>query len=171
MRSALPIAAAACAALALAAGAADAATTLRLDGIGPLRLGMTRTAAVATGWLAHRGRGCELGGTPPITYRVDGKRAPRRVRGTVEFSDGRLTDMAFTKGVRTTAGVRVGSTTPARMAARYRRLRDVKVTSSYEETFGGTFVTVSRAGDPIVGAFAAGPRITILAIPSVPVCE
>jgi hypothetical protein len=162
-------------ACALALAAADApsagAATLRLDGIGPLRLGMTRAAAVSTGWLAHRGRGCPLGGTPPITYRVDGRQAPRGVRGTVEFSGGRLTDMTFTAGVRTTAGVTVGHTTPARMAARYRTLGGFRVASSFEETFGGTFVTVSRDGDAVLGGFAQGPRVTILAIPTVPVCE
>jgi hypothetical protein len=159
------------ASVALLAPTAAGAATLRLDGIGPLRLGMTRSAAVATGWLAHRGRGCPLGTTPPVTYRVDGRRAPSGVRGSVEFSGGRLVDMAFTSGVRTTAGVRVGRTTPARMVARYRALGSFKASSSFQETFGGTFVRVRRHGNDVLGAFADGPRITILAIPAVPVCE
>jgi hypothetical protein len=162
------VAVAMCAASTASAGAT---TLLRLDGIGPLKLGMTRQAAVATGWLAHRGRGCPLGGTPPITYRVDGARAPRVVKGDVEFSQGRLTTMAFTAGVRTAAGVQFGYTTPTRMAARYRALRGFRVTSSYEEIFAGTFVSVSRGDTAVLGGFAAGSRITTLAIPAVPVCE
>jgi hypothetical protein len=170
VRFACSIATTLCVGLGLTPAAADAAT-LRLDGIGPLRLGMTRTAAVATGWLAHRGRGCPLGGTPPITYRVDGRHAPRDVRGSVELSGGRLTGMSFTRGVRTTAGVRVGHTTPTRMAARYRQFPWAQVSSSYEDVFQGTFVTIKRHGRPVLGGFADGPHITLLAIPAVPVCE
>lgn len=166
MRLAFLIALTLCACSRSAVGA-----TLRLDGIGPLRLGMTSTAATATGWLAHRGRGCPLGATPPITYRVDGRRAPKGVRGSIEFADGHLTDMSFTAGVRTVAGVTVGSTTPSRMVARYRALGGFRASSSYVDTFGGTFVRVRRGGDDVLGAFADGPRISILAIPAVPVCE
>ena len=56
-----------------------APTTLRLDGVGPLKLGMRVTAARQTGWLAGRRTGCPLGGPPlPVTYRLSG-RAPRPV--------------------------------------------------------------------------------------------
>ena len=82
-------------------------TVLRLDGIGPLHLGMTRTAALATGWLAGRRSGCPLGGTPPITYRVTGAKAPKAIKGSVEFVNGRLSTMSFTRGVRTSTGVTV----------------------------------------------------------------
>lgn len=169
MRSIFRIVGVCCLCLGVAAPAG--ATILRLDGVGPLRLGMTRGEAVATGWLAHRGRGCPLGGSPPITYRFDGRRAPRGLRGGVEFSDGRLTTMTFTAGVRTVAGVRVGRTTPARMAARYRALGGFGVSSAYDEVFAGIFVHVSRHGRPVLGGFAAGPQITMLGIPRVPVCE
>jgi hypothetical protein len=94
-------------------------TVLRLDGIGPLHLGMTRTAALATGWLADRGPGCPLGGTPPITYPFSGAEAPEATKGSAEFADGRFTALSFTRGVRTSTGVTVGRTTTARMVARY----------------------------------------------------
>jgi hypothetical protein len=155
-----------------ATSAGGASTTLlRLDGIGPLELGMTRTAALATGWLAVRGSGCPLGGPPlPITYRVSGSDAPSGVRGSVEFRDGRLRAMAFTRGVHTATGVRVGRTTPARMVARYRRA-GYAASARYEASFQGTFVTVRRRSRPVLGGFAARRVVTTLAIPRVQTCE
>jgi hypothetical protein len=145
-------------------------TVLRLDGIGPLHLGMTRTAALATGWLASRSPGCPLGGTPPITYRLTGAKAPRAIKGSVEFADNRLSTMSFTAGVRTSTGVTVGRTTAARMVARY-RAAGFTASASFVSTFQGTFVRVRRHGRDVVGGFGAGSVVTIVAIPAVPVCE
>ena len=145
-------------------------TVLRLDGIGPLHLGMTRTAALATGWLAGRSSGCPLGGTPPITYRVTGAKAPRAIKGSVEFENNRLTTMSFTRGVRTSTGVTVARTTAARMVARY-RAAGFTASARFESTFQGTFVRVRRHGRDVVGGFADGSAVTIVAIPSVSVCE
>lgn len=153
--------------------ATGAASTPRLGlrAFGPLELGMTRTDAVATGWLAQRGRGCPLGGSPPITYRLTGPKAPAGVAGTAEFAQGRLTSLAFTRGVTTRTGVRLGRTSPARMAEHYRRL-GFSARSRYVGTFGGTFVTVRRSGRDVIGAFARGRGpITVLAIPAVSACE
>jgi hypothetical protein len=153
--------------------AADAATRLRLDGIGPLRLGMPRAAAVATGWLANRSTGCPLGGTPlPITYRFSGATAPRGLHGTAEFHGGRLRALSFTGGVRTATGVTVGRTTTARMVARYRRA-GFAASAQFVSTFGGTFVRVRRrpGGADVIGGFARRRTVTMLAIPAVPVCE
>src|SRR5438067_9018651 len=89
-----------------AAGVAAAKTTLRLDGIGPLKLGMKRAAAVRTGWLAHRAKGCPLAGpAAPVTYSFTGPSAPRGLRGSAEFQSGRLHTLSFTGGVRTKPGV------------------------------------------------------------------
>jgi hypothetical protein len=145
-------------------------TVLRLDGIGPLHLGMTRTAALATGWLASRSPGCPLGGTPPITYRLTGAKAPRAIKGSVEFADNRLSTMSFTAGVRTSTGVTVGRTTAARMVARY-RAAGFTASASFVSTFQGTFVRVRRHGRDVVGGFGAGSVVTLVAIPAVPVCE
>ena len=103
-------------------GTASAATTvLRLDGVGPLKLGMKRSEALRTGWLSARGTGCELGGPPlPITYRLGGSSAPSGLRGVAEFRRHRLRNLSFTRGVRTARGVRVGRTTYRRMVKRYR---------------------------------------------------
>lgn len=159
-------------ALALTAAAAGAPgrPALGLHGIGPLQLGMTRTAAVATGWLSGRGKGCPLGGTPPITYRLHGPKAPAGITGFVQFDNGRLTNLSFTRGVRTTKGVTVGTTTPARMVKRYRDA-GYQASSQYVGTFQGTFVTVKRRGKRVLGGFATGGRITTLGVPGVPVCE
>jgi hypothetical protein len=145
-------------------------TVLRLDSIGPLHLGMTRTAALATGWLAGRGSGCPLGGTPPITYRLTGAKAPRTIKGSVEFVDDRLDTMSFTAGVRTSTGVTLGHTTAARMVARY-RAAGYTASARFDRTFQGTFVRVRRHGRDVVGGFGAGSVVTIVAIPTVRVCE
>jgi hypothetical protein len=160
------------AALAVQSSAASPASTtvLRLDGIGPLRLGMTRTAAVATGWLAGRSTGCPLGGTPPITYRFTGAKAPDSIKGSVEFVDGRLSTMSFTRGVRTSTGVTVGRTTTARMVARY-RAAGFTASARFDRTFQGTFVRVRRHGRDVVGGFGGATVVTIVAIPAVSVCE
>ena len=153
--------------------AAATTTTLRLDGIGPLKLGMTRTAALRTGWLSNPGKGCELGGPPlPVVYRLKGKAAPSGVSGTVQFDRGKLTVMSFDTGVTTAANVTVGVTTVSQMVARY-RAKGLKAKATFDSTFGGTFVEVSRTtgGQSVIGAFAAGKRITSLALPTVPVCE
>ncbi|MEA2297541.1 MAG: hypothetical protein QOF77_477 [Solirubrobacteraceae bacterium] len=151
--------------------AAAAGPLLGSGGIGPLRLGMTRSAALATGWLAHRATGCPLGGPPlPITYRLTGSRAPRGIAGTAEFDRGRLRVLSFTRGAHTAAGVTVGRTTTAEMVSRYRRA-GYAATARFDPTFGGTFVRVRRHGRQVIGGFAVKGPLLQLAIPDVPVCE
>jgi hypothetical protein len=153
------------------AASASATTLLHLDGIGPLRLGMSRTAAVATGWLSNRAAGCELASPRPITYRFAGRRSPDGLRGVAEFDSAKLTDLSFTRGVRTATGVRVGRTTSARMVARY-RAAGFLASATFVDTFSGTFVRVRRRnGREVLGAFTQGRVISTLAIPAVPVCE
>ncbi len=153
-------------------GTAGAATTvLRLDGIGPLKLGMKRSEALATGWLSSRGSGCELGGPPvPITYRLRGSSAPSGLRGVAEFRGHRLRNLSFTRGVRTGRGVTVGRTTHARMVARY-RTDGFSASSQFVDIFQGTFVRVRRGGRDVLSGFADGRVVTTLAVPHVPVCE
>jgi hypothetical protein len=169
---ALALAALASAAVWAPANAAGgpATTVLRLDGIGPLHLGMTRTAALGTGWLARRRPGCPLGGTPPITYRFTGPKAPKAIKGSAEFENDLLTTLSFTGGVRTSTGVTVGRTTTVRMVARY-RAAGFAASSRFDSTFQGTFVRVRRNGHDVVGGFGDGRVVTIVAIPAVPVCE
>jgi hypothetical protein len=150
---------------------AGGTTALRLNGVGPLHLGMTRQAALATGWLAQRKPGCELGGPPlPITYRLTGSSAPRGIKGTAEFTGNRLRTLAFTGGVRTATGVEPGRTSAAGMVVRY-RAAGFAASSRYDDVFAGTFVTVKRTGHQVIGGFAEGGRVTSLGIPFVPVCE
>ena len=161
-------------ALAIATSSATGSTTptrLRLDGIGPLHLGMTRQAALATGWLAHRSPGCELAGPPrPIAYRVNGPNAPKGVLGTAEFTGNRLRALAFTGGVMTAVGIEVGHSTAPQMVTRY-RAAGFTAGSHYDATFQETFVTVRRGGRQRIGGLAEHETIDVLAIPAVTVCE
>jgi hypothetical protein len=153
------------------ASGASSTAVLRLDGIGPLHLGMTRTAALATGWLGRRGAGCELGGRPfPITYRFTGRKAPRGIAGVAEFRHDKLADLSFIRGVRTSTGVTVGRTTTERMVSRYRQA-GFRASARFEAIFQGTFVTIKRHGDQVVGGFGEHGVITTIAIPAIAVCE
>lgn len=159
--------------VALLAVPAHGATPLRLDGIGPLKLGMDRAAAVGTGWLADRSTGCPLGGPPlPVTYRFAGTRAPGGIDGTAEFSRNRLRVMSFRSGVRTATGVVPGRTAWATMVKRYRNA-GYRVSARYVATFRGTFVSVKRkrGGRQVLGAFAPRRTIETLGVPYVPTCE
>jgi hypothetical protein len=146
-------------------------TLLRQDGVGPLRLGMTRAAALATGWLADRGKGCPLGGPPvPITYRIDRASAPRAIRGIATFVRGRLARMSFSRGVSTAVGVIVGESTVAQMVSRYRKA-GFEVTRRFEPTLQATFVTVTHNGEAVLGGFASKNVIELLSIPRTQGCD
>lgn len=157
------------------AGPAQATTLLRLGGIGPLKLGMTLSAGVGTGWLAHPGHGCPLGGKPyPVDYALTGAKAPAGIDGTAEFNGRtrRLETLSFSKGVRTATGVVVGRTTATGMVSRYRKA-GFAASARYDSTFQGTFVTVRRhkGGRPVIMGFASKSRLETLGVPVIPVCE
>ncbi len=158
--------------LALFAAPAQGATLLRLDGIGPLKLGMSRSAGLDTGWLSNRMTGCKLGGEPyPIVYNLKGSQAPNGIEGVAEFTGGTLRTMTFRGGVRTATGVVPGTTTSAGMVRRYRDA-GFKASARYSATFAGTFVTVRRqSGKRVLGGFAEGSVVGTLGIPYVPLCE
>lgn len=157
-------------ALALAAPA-QAATPLRLNGIGPLKLGMSRMAALDTGWLSNRHTGCPLGGKPyPIDYDLEGSAAPSGIDGSVEFVGGEATNMSFRSGVRTSTGVVPGKTTWAGMVKRYRDA-GLKASARYDDTFQGTFVRVKLNGKQVMGGFADDKIVEVIGIPYVPTCE
>lgn len=151
------------------AASAAPPTTLRVDGVGPLTLGMTRASAVRTGWLSHRSSGCEVASPVPVTYRLDGAKAPKALNGSAEFLRGRLRTLTFGGGVRTPVGVRVGSTS-ADLLSRY-RAAGFTATSRYDEQFEATFLTVKRRQRQMLGALAANGRVTQIALPAVRVCE
>jgi hypothetical protein len=157
------------AALALAPSA-GATTVLRQHGIGPLTLGMARAAALKTGWLAHKAPGCELASPRPVTYTFTGPRAPAGLRGSAEFTSNKLTNISASRGARTSLGVTVGVTTPARMVTRY-RAAGFQASAKFDSTFQATFVNVTRNGHQVLEGLADGPVVSLLAIPVVAVCE
>src|SRR3954453_13732882 len=111
-----------------------------------------------------------MGHQNSLLYRFSGAKAPEATNGSAEFADGRLTALSFTRGVRTSTGVTVGRTTTARMVARS-RAAGFTASASFVSTFQGTFVRVKRHGHDVVGGFGEGSVVTIVAIPTVPVCE
>ena len=157
---------------ALLAAPAQGATLLRLDGLGPLKLGMARLAALDTGWLSNRQAGCPLGGKPyPITYRLDGDEAPAPIVGGVEFNGGRLTSITADKGVRTATGVVPGKTTWASMVTRYRNA-GYKVSARFDDVFQLTFVHVkTKSGKAVMTGIAEKKIVTMLGVPYIPLCE
>jgi hypothetical protein len=161
-------------ALAVLAAPAHGATLVRLDGIGPLKLGMSRMASLDTGWLGAKSTGCKLGGKPyPIGYTLTGAKAPAGIKGSAEFQHGTLANFSFTGGVRTATGVVPGTTSWPSMVTRYRDA-GFKVSARYDETFVGTFVNVKRKkGGPsvMVGFAEKGKAIGTIGIPYIPLCE
>jgi hypothetical protein len=156
----------------LLAAPASGATLLRLDGIGPLSLGMSRMAALDTGWLSNRSTGCELGGKPyPIGYKLKGAQAPAGLDGIAEFNDGKLSTLVFDGGVRTATGVVPGKTTVAQMVKRYRDA-GFKASARYDEVFAATFVRVKRTGGKqVIFGYASGTVVDTVGIPFIPFCE
>lgn len=152
------------------APAGAALTTLRLDGIGPLKLGMSRTAAVATGWLSDRSPGCELASPRPVVYQLRGAKAPSGLRGSAEFSAGKLTNVAVRRGARTALGIRPNGNTPAGMVRAYRRA-GFAAKARFDDTFQATFVTVSKDGEQVLSGFASGRKIELLSVPFTSTCE
>ena len=72
--------------LLLAAGTAGATApaTLRTDGIGPLHLGMTQAAGVATGWLGKRGTGVLAASSPGVSIEQDTVTMPPAAFAVIE---------------------------------------------------------------------------------------
>lgn len=156
-----------CLVVSQAAGAR--APVLRLNGIGPLSLGMSRPTAIATGWLANRSLGCELASPRPVVYSLTGPRAPRGIAGSVSFVGEKLVSVSIRRGAQTGLGIAPGRSTVRAMVATYRS-HGFRVTNRYEATFQARFVTASRAGQTI-GAVASKSTIDSLGIPHIDVCE
>ncbi len=153
--------------------ASSAPPPLRLDGIGPLNLGMSRDGALATGWLANQpGRGCTLGPPPhPVTHRLAGPRLPDGYRGVATFRDDKLSSVLLEGRVRTDKGVAIGKTTVTEMVAIYRE-SGLRSSSEADSVFQTTFVSVMDDGRSVLGGTADDSRtIDSLAIPHFELCE
>jgi hypothetical protein len=159
-------------AVAVLATPAQGATLLRLNGIGPLKLGMSTMASLDTGWLSDRQTGCKLGGPPyPVTYRLDGSAAPAAIVGSVELNRGKLTNVIADSGVRTATGVVPGKTTWASMVTRYRNA-GYKVSARYDDVFQVTFVHVkTKGGKAVMTGIAQKKIVDTIGVPFIPLCE
>lgn len=157
--------------VALTAPATGSAATplLRLDGIGPLKLGMTRAAAVSTGWLANKTLGCELASPRPVVFQFTGPKAPAGLKGSASFVGRKLVNISFRSGVRTRLGIRPGVSTARAMVRAYRQ-GGFWVTNVFDATFQARFVTATRGGRSIA-AVASGAVIDTIAVPRIEVCE
>lgn len=156
--------------LLLAAPALAARTTVRNNGIGPLKIGMKRSAALKTGWLSGRAPGCELAIPAPITYQLNGPDAPAPIEGSAEFNRHRLTSLVFSKGVKTKTKVIPGRTSIRRAASLLRR-GGYKARTRYDDTFQVTFLTATRKRRQRFGGYAEKRRLQVLGVPYVPLCE
>lgn len=152
----------------------NAPTTIRLDGIGPVRVGMKLRAVEATGWIRSTAETCFGGSVPlPTVSHSDGPRAAPGVSFGAYFrgrgANSTLTNIMFASGARTELGIRPGVSTAAQMVARYRRA-GFTVRTTYLREYGGTFVDVVRRGKVVMTGFAQGRlgdrrALGVLAIP------
>lgn len=134
-------------------------TTIRFDGIGPLRLGMTRSKAYATGTIRTAAETCFDSPAPrPVNYSSDGPRNAAGARFQAIFRggrNGRLTHLLFVSGVRTELGIRPGVSTAAQMAAAYRRA-GYTVSTTFDSSYNSTFVAVRRGRRALMTGMATG---------------
>lgn len=147
-------------AAAAAARRAPSNTTLRLDGIGALRLGMTRNTAYKTGLIRTHSETCLDRKKPlPISYGSDGPKAAPGSRFTAYFKggrNGRLTHILATAGVRTELGIRPGVSTVSQLTKAYRRAGFTIRTRTRRDFAGVTFVDVLSRRSVVMTALVNG---------------
>jgi hypothetical protein len=131
---------------------------------------MSQTAAVNTGWLAHKSQGCELASPRPVVYQLNGSSAPAGVKGSAQFEGGKLRNLSFTRGVHTAVGIVPGVSRTGQMVDRYGRA-GFNASAQYSNVFRSTFVNVKKGGKFKIMGLAEHERINTLSIPVVPVCE
>jgi hypothetical protein len=151
-----------------------AAPVLRLDGIGPLKLGMSGAAALKTGWLDTRKPtpGCQLAPPPHSKiYRLSGPRLPAGVKGSAEIGGGKLITLVLDAGVATDTGVKLGTSTVTEMTAAYRKA-GFEVDAAPDEVFQTTFVNVVKDKRMVLaGSAPDSETIESLATPTFMLCE
>ena len=145
---------------AAAARRAPSGTTLRLDGIGPLRLGMTRNAAYKTGVIRSHSDTCLDRKKPlPISYGSDGPRVAPGAKFISYFRggrNGRLTHIFASSGVRTQLGIRPGVSTAPEMIRAYRRAGYTVRSRTRRDFAGVTFLDVLSRGRVVMTAVTNG---------------
>ena len=149
--------------------AAQVAPVITESGISRLRLGMTLTAAKATGEIGPTSPGCELGGPGPLI-------APIKVKGVtghVFFFEDAIESIEIEDGAKTAAGVGPGSTA-AEVQRAYNSGGYVTTRSdSTREVFGFDLVTVERNGTQVFEADVdpATDRVGSVFVSGVQLCD
>ena len=146
------------------------------DGLGPLRLGMSRSDALDSGWLGEPQETCSDmigGGAAPgeYAYMLDGPQAPEGLSGSVEISDDEITTIGVSKSVAMPNGVTFDSAWDATRAmetlqsAGYR----VSVTSTFEPEDSAT--ATSPDGAEFGFYFSDARGSASVAIPTMSICD
>jgi hypothetical protein len=151
------------------AGAAPSVTAsaqITPTGVGAVKLGATHTSLHARHLVGKLIKGCELSGPNARSARLA---AP--LKGSVDFTmtaPRKVTDIAVTGGAQA-RGVGVGATIPAIKAA----FPKAKVDHSTDQMFALTFVTIPKNGGGKLqfGVSTQTHKVTLIGIPSIPVCE
>lgn len=153
------------------ASPAAAVPLLRLDGIGPLMLGMSEADAEATGWLSNRSAPwCPFAGTEDPTWDLAGPSAPAGVDGYLIFREGEIDQVVIRSGTTTDEGIGAG--------ASFGDLSDTYGGLGYEvdsyarfESFDD-FATVEQADEPrLMTTLNSDGSIEWIGVPYISVCD
>jgi hypothetical protein len=145
---------------------ASAAGRITPSGVGAVKLGATHTSLHVQHLVGKLIKGCELSGPGARSARLT---APLKGSVDVTLSAPRkVTDITVTGGAQA-RGVGVGAHIPAIKSA----FPKAKVDHSKDQMFGLTFVTIPKNGGGKLqfGVSTKTHKVTLIAIPFIPVCE
>lgn len=151
---------------------AQPSLTLGLDGIGPLKIGMSESAAENTGWLSDRQvPWCPFASETDPSYQLEGPEAPAELDGLVIFMEGSLNQIVVRAGAATGEGIGIGTSTLDDLTEAYgTRGYQVDSYSRFEDY--DDFATVNRGDEThLMAALGSGGEISLLGVPHLSVCD
>ncbi|MEI2811331.1 MAG: hypothetical protein V9F00_14355 [Nocardioides sp.] len=155
-----------------------ATDTPRLSGqaLGPIELGMSRRAALATGWLGDAQETCSDiigGGAEPgeYSYELDGEQSPGSLSGQVEFFDDRVTMIQVNSEVELPNGVTFDTGWDNPTAEREFTERGYSFSSGEFFDSNDAATVRSPGGDEFGMYFSYSEGSAVVAIPDVTVCD
>ena len=144
--------------------------TLTFQSYGPFQLGMTDTAAQATGLLKPPGPGCELSGDP--TEKAASLVAP--LDGVVTWAKAKVTVLWVRSRFVTSPGsVRDGDTLAKAQAMAWGDGMTATLDKEGEASFGTWSLRIEHGEDPMLELLIdpATQKVTAAGVPFVPVCD